>query len=162
MSAQAWMIVGILGFSLAGVMLLVAVLLFIRNKIPAVLGELSGRTEKKQIQKMRQAKAAAANKVHNLPQGYEREIMAANRQDTPQDPHVVEVTDVLGPEPSEQDMEEIGGATGMLIEEDANATTVLSNAPAAGQTFPAARPIDGVDFRIVKSVVVVHTVEFLE
>jgi Sec-independent protein translocase protein TatA len=165
-SAQGWMIIGIVGFSLAAVLIIVAVLLFIRWKIPAVVGDLTGRTEKKQIQKMRQAKAEAANKVNLRPQAYERgEAQVGFEQEkgdfAPQGR--VERTDVLEESTGEAGTEKLSQATDVLeLEMDANATTILSDTDVEPQPLRDERSAGAVAFQIVKSVVMVHTSEVIE
>lgn len=55
MSATTWLIIAIVGFSLAGVAFVAAVILFIRLNIPAVIGDLTGKTAAKEIQALRSA-----------------------------------------------------------------------------------------------------------
>ena len=62
MDAQMWYIIGIIGFSLAAILLLAATFIFFRLHILAVIGDLSGRTAAKQIEKFRQANAASGAK----------------------------------------------------------------------------------------------------
>ena len=44
MTATAWMSIGIVGFSLAGILLIVAVFLFVKLNILSVIGDLTGKT----------------------------------------------------------------------------------------------------------------------
>ena len=55
MSAETWLIIGIVGFSLAGAAFLVAVILFFKLKIPAVIGDLSGRTVAREVKAIRES-----------------------------------------------------------------------------------------------------------
>jgi hypothetical protein len=66
------------------------------------------------------------------------------------------VTDVLPDEAGA-----VSEATDVLGQGDANATTVLREADAAQPAQPA-RPAGDVAFKVVKSVVVVHTSEVVE
>ena len=59
MSAQMWYIIAIVGFSLAGVALVTAVIMFFKMNIPAVIGDLSGKTVAREIKAMRSASLAA-------------------------------------------------------------------------------------------------------
>ena len=59
MSAQMWFIIAIVGFSLAGVALVAAVFMFFKLNIPAVIGDLSGKTVAREIKAMRSASLAA-------------------------------------------------------------------------------------------------------
>ncbi|WP_042462815.1 hypothetical protein [Neobacillus dielmonensis] len=54
MDATAWLSVSIIGYSLAGVLFAVTIFLFIKMNIPALIGELTGRTAAKQIQEIRE------------------------------------------------------------------------------------------------------------
>ncbi|MGI6153061.1 MAG: hypothetical protein ACOYJB_04400 [Christensenellaceae bacterium] len=164
MSAQIWMGIGIAGFAAAAALIIAAVLLFIRWRIPAVVGELSGRTEKKQIKKMQQAKIDAANKVNIRPQAYEQDMFApAREQEKMPVQQSAEPTDVLGEQAASMGTEPLSAATDVLEPEeaDANATTILSDVEAAvpPQTD---RQAGDIAFRVVKSVVVVHTSEGID
>ena len=54
MSAPAWLIIAIVGFSLAGIALIVAVFMFIKMNIPSVIGDLTGKTVAREIKAMRE------------------------------------------------------------------------------------------------------------
>lgn len=62
MSATAWFIIAIVGFSLAGIAFVAAVLMFIKMNIPAIIGDLSGKTVAREIKAMRDANAASGDK----------------------------------------------------------------------------------------------------
>lgn len=62
MSANSWMIVAIIGFSLAGVALIAAAIMFVRLNIPAIIGDLTGRTVAREIRAMRDANASSGDK----------------------------------------------------------------------------------------------------
>lgn len=64
MSATTWLIIAIVGFSLSGIALAVAVFMFIKMNIPAVIGDLSGKTVAREIKAMRDANASSGNKLH--------------------------------------------------------------------------------------------------
>lgn len=160
MSAQAWMIIGIIGFALAAALILTAVLLFVRWKIPAVLGELTGRTEKKQIRKMLQDKADAANKVNFRAQPYDREMMASPQEQADRmEPQGTEVTDVLGEQAEDAGTTPLSTETDVLELEDADATTILSEADMPEQQPGVAAAAKAIPFHIEKSIVVTHTNE---
>lgn len=53
MSATAWLVIAIVGFSLSGVALVVAILMFIKMNIPAIIGDLTGKTVAREIKAMR-------------------------------------------------------------------------------------------------------------
>jgi hypothetical protein len=54
MGATTWQIISIVGYSLAGALLITAIVLFFKMKIPAIIGELTGRTAARQIQEIRE------------------------------------------------------------------------------------------------------------
>lgn len=64
MSAETWGIIAIIGFSLSAIALAAAVFIFIRLKIPAVIGDLSGKTVAREIQEIRDANVASGVKAH--------------------------------------------------------------------------------------------------
>ena len=64
MSATTWLIIAIVGFSLSGVALVAAVFMFVKLKIPAVIGDLSGKTVAREIRAIRDANASSGNKIH--------------------------------------------------------------------------------------------------
>lgn len=64
MSAETWGIIAIIGFSLSAIALAAAVFIFIRLKIPAVIGDLSGKTVAREIQAIRDANVASGVKAH--------------------------------------------------------------------------------------------------
>ena len=63
MSAETWFIISIVGFSLAAVALIAAVILFIKLNIPAVIGDLTGRTVAREIKAMKEVNLNKTNVV---------------------------------------------------------------------------------------------------
>lgn len=62
MSATAWLIIAIVGFSLSGVALATAVFMFIKMNIPAIIGDLTGKTVAREIKAMRESNASSGDK----------------------------------------------------------------------------------------------------
>lgn len=62
MSAMAWLIIAIVGFSLAGIALIAAVIMFIKMNIPAIIGDLTGKTVAREIKAMRESNASSGDK----------------------------------------------------------------------------------------------------
>lgn len=58
MSASTWYLIAIVGFSLSGAALIAAVILFIRLNIPAIIGDLTGRTVAREIKALRDMNAS--------------------------------------------------------------------------------------------------------
>lgn len=54
MSATTWLIIAIIGFSLAGIALIIAIFMFVKMNIPSVIGDLSGKTVAREIKAMRE------------------------------------------------------------------------------------------------------------
>lgn len=83
MSANTWMIIAIIGFSLSGIALIAAVIMFIRLNIPAIIGDLTGRTVAREIKAMRDTNASSGDKrfrpsAVNLERGTLTEKVAGN------------------------------------------------------------------------------------
>lgn len=62
MSATAWFIIAIVGFSLSGIALVVAIFMFIKMNIPAIIGDLTGKTVAREIKAMRDANILSGDK----------------------------------------------------------------------------------------------------
>jgi hypothetical protein len=64
MDATTWLIISIVGYSLAGVLLIVVVFMFFKMNIPAIIGDLNGKTAARQIQEIREKNKLTGNKQH--------------------------------------------------------------------------------------------------
>lgn len=64
MDATAWLTVSIVGFSLAGVGVIAAIFMFFKLNIPAIIGDLTGRTAARQIQEIREQNQLSGNKQY--------------------------------------------------------------------------------------------------
>lgn len=64
MSASTWLIIAIVGFSVSGIALITSIVLFIILRIPAVIGDLTGRTSARETKAWREANAASGDKLH--------------------------------------------------------------------------------------------------
>ena len=62
MSATTWLIIAIVGFSLSGVAFVTAVFMFIKMNIPAIIGDLTGKTVAREIKAMRESNASSGDK----------------------------------------------------------------------------------------------------
>lgn len=62
MSATAWLMIAIGGFSLSGAALAAATFMFIKMNIPAIIGDLSGKTVAREIRAMRDANASSGDR----------------------------------------------------------------------------------------------------
>ncbi|OCA87666.1 hypothetical protein A8F94_07370 [Bacillus sp. FJAT-27225] len=63
MDASIWKIISIAGYSLAGLLFITAVFMFFKLNIPAIIGDLSGRTAAKQIREIREQNAKSGRKM---------------------------------------------------------------------------------------------------
>lgn len=68
MDANTWFTISIVGYSLAVVLLIVAIILFYKMNIKAIIGDLSGKTAARQIQEIRE---------HNTNSGHKRFMPSA-------------------------------------------------------------------------------------
>lgn len=83
MSANTWLIIAIIGFSLSGIALIAAVIMLIRLNITAIIGDLTGRTVAREIKAMRDTNASSGDKrfrpsAVNLKRGTLTEKVAGN------------------------------------------------------------------------------------
>lgn len=62
MCATAWLIIAIVGFSLSGIAFIAAIILFIKMNIPAIIGDLTGKTVAREIKAMRESNASSGDK----------------------------------------------------------------------------------------------------
>lgn len=62
MSASIYQIISVAGFVLSAVFLVVAVILFFAFDVPAIIGELSGRTAAKQVAEIREKNRKVVSK----------------------------------------------------------------------------------------------------
>ena len=134
MGATTWLIIAIVGFSLSGIALIATVILFIKMNIPAVIGDLSGKTVAREIKAMRDANASSGNKLHksshvNVERGEltGRVVETEKSMDLRQSLNVVQgdtnTTETLSMNVGEVNVEDCG-ATEILVE--ANQTEILS------------------------------------
>ena len=64
MNAELFSLISVISYIVAGVCLVLAVFFWFFFKIPSVIGDLSGRTARKSIAKMRQANVKSGNKSY--------------------------------------------------------------------------------------------------
>lgn len=64
MDATTWHTISIVAYSLAGVLLAAAIFLYFKLNIPAIIGDLTGRTAARQIQEIREQNQLTGNKLH--------------------------------------------------------------------------------------------------
>lgn len=64
MDATTWHTISIVAYSLAGVLLAAAIFLYFKLNIPAIIGDLTGRTAARQIQEIREQNQLTGHKLH--------------------------------------------------------------------------------------------------
>lgn len=62
MSANAWLIIAVIGFSLSGIALIAAVIMFVRMNVPAIIGDLTGKTVARKIRAIRETNKSSGDK----------------------------------------------------------------------------------------------------
>lgn len=62
MSAEIWGIISLCGYVLAAVLLVASIILFVVMRIPSVIGDLTGRTVAREMEKMRQDNTARGDR----------------------------------------------------------------------------------------------------
>lgn len=172
--AETLSTLSIISFVVAGVCLLVAVFLFVYFKIPAVIGDLSGRTARKSIAKMRvanektgaksysssktnvergkltntvQGSASISNKIYAVEdERPETGVLADNTADSA----ASEETCVLENETTGFLDDE---ATGLLVDKNATAVLNTSEVPVATRS--------GKTLNMIESVMLIHTDEVI-
>ena len=65
MNATTWLIIAIVGFSLSGIALIAAIFIFIKLNIPAVVGDLTGKTAAREVQAIRAANESGNHNTGN-------------------------------------------------------------------------------------------------
>lgn len=183
MSAELYQNISMVAFVLAAIFFIVAVILFFVLDIPAVLGELSGKTAAKQVAEIRAANKNAVAKrrpvstsasttqraTSKLAQNATNQlgITGQTRKEntieetelpTPETELLIPETELLSPETEllSPETELLSPETELLSPE----TTLLS--PETTVLSPETTLLSPqVDFEIIQDVVVVHTEEFI-
>ena len=179
--AQTLQTLSIISFAVAGLCLVLAIFFWIFFKIPSVIGDLSGRTARKSIEKMRQANVRSGNKSYrasatNAARGKLTDTMqhstklkgkapdgkpAANEDGRPEtgllaenkaDPHVNEKTELL----------DGGETTGSLLDEEATGRLVDEEATMALNVEPTpVKRTGGKKLTMINEVMLIHTDEVI-
>ena len=148
MSANTWMIIAIIGFSLSGIALIASVIMFIRLNIPAIIGDLTGRTVAREIKAMRDTNASSGDKrfrpsAVNLERGTLTEKVAGKTANNMAPAHASKRLDKTSGNLSEKGSKRKSGTVGLsdavqgksgrvgseptdMLNSDSNATEVLS------------------------------------
>lgn len=166
--AETLSTLSIISFAVAGVCLVLAVFFAFFFKIPTVIGDLSGRTARKSIAKMRAANEKTGSKTYkqsktnaargkltgNIPDSAKLNKKESRRNsDKPE-------TGLLAENKADSiDSEETGvldsEATGLLIDEEATAALDTAVQPAAKRT-------GGKALKLIEEVMLIHTDEVIQ
>ena len=157
--------VSLASYIIAGVLLVIAIFLWFFFKIPSVMGDLSGRTAKKSIEKMRQANTGSGNKSYrssatNVARGKLTETMAPPpvTPSIPQtQPPIAESAPTETTLLAENKADTYVSAPTDLLD---NATTVLSSEELPA---PVPRPIrtGSKTLTMIKEIMLIHTDEVI-
>lgn len=141
-SAQIWLIIGICGFALAAIFLVISLVLFIKSHIPTIIGNLTGKTAARQIEQIRNSNEKSSpkrykpdtfNKVNKTAQQPERPLFMANQAVAHKSKQLdmsAKDTDVLGKETEvlkDENATDVLTSATSVLNENANATEVLTN-----------------------------------
>jgi len=189
MDAMTWLIISIVGYSLAGILLIVAIFMFIKMNIPAIVGDLTGRTAKREIQELREQNQSGNKR--NTPTAFNIERQAKTRgfrtgalskvgktgRTAPTTEHSRPKTGNLETElledPNNQSTELLHDDTALLNEEGTLDTVLLTDETALlddnmkrlDETTVLTNDeeaIPAVSFNIIKDIKVIHTNEVIE
>lgn len=123
--ATVFQVISIAGFSLAGILFVAAIFMFIKLNIPAVIGDLSGKTAEKQIKAIRESNSGTSEKRHkagqiNLGRGKtgetsEKPSQKSSKVNIEYNPHVQKTPEAKGnTEKTSQTGEVFGNSTDVL------------------------------------------------
>ncbi len=142
MSVELMQTLSVVAFALAGVMLVVAIVLFFVLNIPRVFGEVSGSTAKKAIEDIRKQNETTGNKAYkpspvNQQRGKITEKISSHGSSKDKDKNVtvsVGTAQLKGTPAADKSSETVilGNETSVLTSE-ANETSVLENTSAQNE-----------------------------
>lgn len=151
MDESFWYIIELVGFILAGAMLIVNIILFIRLEIPALIGELSGRRYEKEVKQIR-ASYVDYDKRNRI-----RKQRAQRRENPSQNP-----IERMSQEEWHPERQQPGKSTDVIYQSD-ESTTVLSEQTTLLQNQEVTSVLKpDTQFKIVRELFLVHTDERIE
>ena len=164
MDASTWYLISIVGYSLAGVLLIVVVLMFFKMNIPAIIGDLNGKTAARQIQEIREKNKLTGNKQHrpstfNVERGTLTAPVSSRFDSDSTEVLLMNETEVLeqGSEILINETEVLDNGTVVLAEDIG--TTVL-NATGETERENVTVPL-AVEFKMVKDIKITHSNEVI-
>lgn len=164
--AETLSTLSIIFFAVAGVCLIIAVFLFVYFKIPSVVGDLSGRTARKSIAKMRVANEKTGSKSYNSSKtNMDRGKLTGTVKDFGE--IVNKIDEVADDRPetgllSDNKAEHIDSQATGLLEDEATGLLMDENATALlNETKKTVRRSGGKKLNLVESVMLIHTDEVI-
>ena len=170
-TAEIFSLVSLISYIAAGVCLVLAVLFWFLFKIPVIVGDLSGRTARKSIAKMRQSNEKSGHKSYrssatNVARGKVTDTMPRTEKKKPAAPVVKQNAPVdARPETGLLDENRVhvasgeetaplndDGTTALLVEE--NETAMLGETPSVART-------GGKKLTMINQVMLIHTDEVI-
>lgn len=174
MNATTWLIIAIVGFSLSGITLIAAIFIFIKLDIPAVMGELSGKTAAREIQAIRAASESEKTektedtKENNIKKSAMALAHLSKRLDKAAD---MDTTEKMNDADKERHTKALKSEryTEPLVKQHKTSILSRNNEVRAHATVALReteklkeREIIPVKFKITRSIVVIHTNEVIE
>lgn len=152
--------ISVISFIAAGIFAVLAIALWFIFKIPTVIGDLSGRTAKKSIERMRQNNEKTGNKLYKTSKGnLERGKLTGTKEGMKQSDESNAETGLLN-ENLARDFDD--QATGILVEDE---TTLMDGntetAPLDSANERVERKPSTITIKLIDSVKIIHTEEVI-
>ena len=156
-------IISLVSFVLAGILLVLAVVLFFVFKIPSVWGDLSGKNARKSIERMRQNNEKTGKKAH-VPSNVNKiqETQKSNIKDDEQTA-VLNNSNITS-ELKDTNATEIlvyNNATALLVDDNATTLLVDDNATTLLSDYQAEQPDINNAFDYIENIIIIHTNEVI-
>lgn len=164
--AETLSTLSIISFVVAGLCLAVAVFLFVYFKIPSVIGDLSGRTARKSIAKMRIANEKTGSKSYNTSKtNADRGKLTGTVQGADAISNKAYEREDTRPETgllSDNKAEHVDSQATRLLDDEATGLLMDENATALlNETKQPVRRSGGKKLNLIESVMLIHTDEVI-
>lgn len=158
--ADTLSLLSIVSFAVAGVCLVISVILWVVFRIPSVIGDLSGRTARKSIAKLRMANEKSGDKGHRASKvNAQRGKVTETMPDIDKSRQGKKNTDVVRPETGilrDNMSDDIASeTTGLLVEDGVTQPLEKSIAREVQQ-------ISGVKLELMEEIIFIHTQERID
>ena len=160
MNATLWLIISIFGFACAGVCLVLAVIIFFREKIPNVIGDLSGRRAAKEVAALRGDSEEAKKNAQSSGRTADFSAMAMAHDSKRLDQTTEKLKEVPQPQNSKaaEETEAQSAAITQVLSEPA-ITSVLSDPSGSGEHTDDLKRVE--HFTIIRAITEIHTEEYV-